>query len=291
MSDGFGAFAPRSIAISFALGAASCGPVADRTDDGALRRALPSSEATQATRAKPSAASKPAPSRSDAEPGASESASVSPPNASAAPPTVSARVEPLPAPSAPCPGDMVLAGRACIDRYEAPNQLGAKPLRMQSALDAEAWCKERSKRLCSEDEWLRACEGPNRLAFPYGAKWERGRCNDDGSFRNPSWKHLARWPAPEAVAEADKLDQSNPSGERTGCVSAEGVYDLSGNVAEWVRRTRDNPTNYEHVVKGCFWGRCFRPPHLPSCDYVNYAHPSGYRSYEMGFRCCVDPKG
>jgi hypothetical protein len=284
VSEGFGADSLRSIAIAFAIGVASCGPVADRTDDGAV---TPSRAATVAPRAE--SAPRLATASAATESAATASAA---PSASAPAPVESATAEASPpASSAPCPSDMVLAGRACIDRYEAPNQVGAKPLRMQSALDAEAWCKERGKRLCSEDEWVRACEGPNRLAFPYGAKWERGRCNDDGSFRNPSWSKLARWPAPEAVAEADKLDQSNPSGERSQCVSAEGAHDLSGNVAEWVRRTRDNPTNYEHVVKGCFWGRCFRPPHLPSCDYVNYAHPSGYRSYEMGFRCCVEPKG
>ena len=186
----------------------------------------------------------------------------------------------------PCPPDMVDVAVACIDRFEAPNVAGEKPLRMQSATDGEAWCAERGKRLCTEDEWVRACEGPARLAFPYGRAHEPGRCNDDGRFIAARWGVLARWPADEARAEADRLDQSHPSGARSGCVSAEGVSDLSGNVAEWVVRTRENPTNHTHVVKGCFWGKCFRPPHTPRCDYVNYAHPTGFRSYEMGFRCC-----
>ena len=65
-------------------------------------------------------------------------------------------------------------------------------------------------------------------------------------------------------------------------------FDLTGNAAEWVVRTEDNDTNYDHVVKGCYWARCYRPPHTPSCDYVNWMHQGAERSYEMGFRCCKD---
>lgn len=177
---------------------------------------------------------------------------------------------------------------ACIDRYEAPNEEGATPLRMQSSEDGQAWCEARNKRLCSEDEWVRACEGPEQLPFPYGKTYQSGVCNDDGHYISANWKTLGKWPAEDAKSEVARLDQSEPSGKRASCVSAEGVFDLTGNVAEWVVRTRKNETNFSHVVKGCFWGRCFRPPHTPSCDYVNFAHPAGYRSYEMGFRCCRD---
>lgn len=190
----------------------------------------------------------------------------------------------------PCPADMVDVGVACIDRYEAPNEKGAKPLLMQTVDDANAFCTARQKRLCNEDEWVRACEGPHHLRYPYGDKFEGGRCNDDGKLLLADWDKLGRWPGAAATEEASRLDQSDASGVREGCVSEEGVFDLTGNVAEWVLRTRKNPTNYTHVVKGCFWGRCFREPHEPACDYVNYAHPAGFRSYEMGFRCCADRK-
>jgi sulfatase modifying factor 1 len=183
---------------------------------------------------------------------------------------------------------MVDVGIACIDRFEAPNVAGERPLLMRSALDGDVWCRERDKRLCDEDEWSRACEGPLGRPFPYGQEYRQGVCNDVGRFRAPRWKVLGTWPSAEASAEVSRLDQSEPSGAREGCVSEEGVADLTGNVAEWVVRTRENETNYPHVVKGCFWGRCFRPPHTPSCEYVNFAHPTGYRSYEMGFRCCAD---
>lgn len=187
-----------------------------------------------------------------------------------------------------CPEDMVDVAVACIDRFEAPNERGQKPLLMQSSEDGERWCEDRGKRLCTEDEWVRACQGPRRLAYPYGQRFESGRCNDEGTYRAVDWKTLGTWPSDAARAIVEKLDQSEPSGAREGCASAEGVFDLTGNAAEWVVRTKKNETNYSHVVKGCFWGRCFRVPHEPSCEYVNFAHPAGFRSYEMGFRCCKE---
>lgn len=192
-------------------------------------------------------------------------------------------------PEGPCPDDMVAIGAGfCIDRYEAPNREGAKPLLLQSARSGEEWCRARDKRLCLEREWVRACRGPDGRDFPYGHAWRRGVCNDDKTWRSPRWSAIRSYPAPAARTETDRLDQSEASGSRDGCVSPEGVHDLTGNAAEWVVRTEDNPTNFEHVVKGCYWARCFRPPHIPDCAYVNYAHQSPERSYEMGFRCCRD---
>lgn len=198
----------------------------------------------------------------------------------------------VPPPEAgPCPEDMVDVGVACIDRYEAPNEKGTKPLLMQSAIDGETWCAERGKRLCREAEWNRACTGERGDNFPYGPKYKRGVCNDDKTWKPPRWKAIRSHPSEASREEAARLDQSEPAGAREGCVSPDGVFDLTGNAAEWVQRTEDNDTNYDHVVKGCYWARCYRPPHTPSCDYVNWMHQGAERSYEMGFRCCKDRCG
>lgn len=191
---------------------------------------------------------------------------------------------------------MVDVSVACIDRYEAPNLAGQKPMRMQSLLDARDWCAARGKRLCTEDEWLRACQGPKGWTYPYGPTYQEHACNQDKPFRAPKWRTLARWPADDAWHEADRLDQSEPSGQRPTCVSPEGVFDLTGNVAEWVVKTHEHPEaclddaqrKHGHVVQGCFWGKCYRKPHEPACGYVNCSHPEAFRSYEFGFRCCAD---
>jgi formylglycine-generating enzyme required for sulfatase activity len=193
---------------------------------------------------------------------------------------------------------MVDLGRVCIDRYEAPNQAGAKPLRMQSQPEASAWCAERGKRLCTEDEWLRACRGPEGRKYPYGNRYDEHACNQDKPFIPPRWKALGGWPSEAAKTEATRLDQSEASGSRPGCVTPEGVYDLTANVAEWVRKTKSHPEacltpeqeSHQWVVMGCYWGKCYRKPHEPACDYVNCSHPAAFRSYEFGFRCCRDPQ-
>jgi formylglycine-generating enzyme required for sulfatase activity len=102
------------------------------------------------------------------------------------------------------------------------------------------------------------------------------------------WALLARWPDAAALDEAKRLLQADSSGERAECISSEGVYDLTGNVAEWVRRNGPVPhPGYEHVLKGCYWAGCYKEPE-PNCSFANHAHPSTFRTYEAGFRCCSD---
>ncbi len=187
--------------------------------------------------------------------------------------------------ASPCPADMVGVDTFCIDRYEAPNVAGAKPLAFQIAPEGEAWCKARGKRLCSEAEWVRACQGAAKLAYPYGATYKRSTCNDDKVWKSPSWSTLGTYPSDAAKAEAARLYQADPSGARTGCASEDGVMDLTGNVAEWVTRSFPNANNYDHVMKGCYWSGCYGGA-PPSCGFVNPAHPGGFRTYEAGFRCC-----
>ena len=191
---------------------------------------------------------------------------------------------------------MVDVAVACIDRYEAPNQRGVKPLLMKSLTDAEGYCHGQGKRLCSEDEWLRACRGPAGLPYPYGPKYDEHACNQDQKYITPAWGKLTSYPKEPGRSEASRLDQSEPAGNRAQCVSPEGVYDLLGNAGEWVKRTRTDPEAcqtepqkaHRYVVKGCSWVKCYREPHEPACDYVNCAHEVGERSYEFGIRCCRD---
>ena len=197
---------------------------------------------------------------------------------------------PAPAPATPttgdCPDDMVLSSAVCIDRYEAPNVKGELPYALQTAYDGEDWCAARGKRLCTEDEWVRACGGPHGRPFPYGASYKGAACNDDHPWLLVSWKRISRWPLDAAMDEAARLFQADMSGARAACVSEEGAFDMTGNVAEWVRRSGPSPRpGFDHVLKGCFWAGCFKESQ-PSCRFTNGVHPGTFRTYEAGFRCC-----
>jgi formylglycine-generating enzyme required for sulfatase activity len=207
---------------------------------------------------------------------------VAPPTATATATTTATTTEA----EAECPDDMVASGAVCVDRYEAPNVKGEVPFALQTAFDGEDWCAARGKRLCTEDEWVRACSGSRGRAFPYGNAYRGGVCNDDHPWLVVSWKKLSRWPLDPAFGEAARLMQADMSGARAECVSEDGAFDMTGNVAEWVRRSGASPQpGFDHVLKGCFWAGCFKDSQ-PSCRFTNGVHPGTFRTYEAGFRCC-----
>ena len=189
-----------------------------------------------------------------------------------------------------CPVNTARVGESCVDRYEAPNRRRGKPLVMQTSAEAETWCAARKKRLCDEDEWISACEGAQHNQYPYGTSHEDGRCNDDKVWRQVDEPVLAKWPAQEAKEHTLALYQAAPSGSKKGCKSENGVYDLTGNVEEWVVRTRGHANDFHHILVGCYWAGCYGGG-KPTCKSSNSAHGPGFRFYETGFRCCKDAKG
>jgi len=180
---------------------------------------------------------------------------------------------------------MVRVAGFCIDRFEAPNRPGEKPLVMQSANDAEAWCTAKRKRLCTEDEWISACEGEERRTYPYGSTHVDGRCNDDQRWRTVDEAILGKWPSAQAQAHVDELYQAVPSGAKPQCASEDGVRDLTGNVEEWVVRTREHANAWPYLLIGCYWAGCYGGG-KPTCHSTNNAHGPEFRYYETGFRCC-----
>jgi formylglycine-generating enzyme len=189
-----------------------------------------------------------------------------------------------------CPSTMVRAGNFCIDRYEAPNRRGGRPLVMQSANDANEWCQDHHKRLCTEDEWIAACQGEERRTYPYGNEHVDGRCNDDRTWEKVDEALLAKWPSPEAKAHAKELYQATPSGSKRKCTSEAGAHDMTGNVEEWVVRTREHANAFPYILIGCYWSGCYGG-NTPTCHSTNNAHGAGFRFYETGFRCCRDVAG
>jgi len=168
----------------------------------------------------------------------------------------------------------------CMDRFEYPNVSGDNPLVMKNWYEARSLCTSSGKRLCNESEWTLACEGPDRLAYPYGLVRDATACNIDKPPINPHDADLLR--VDKRDAEAKRLWQGEPSGARARCISDFGVQDLTGNVDEWVVNEKGKP--HQSALKGGYWswvrGRC-RP--------VTDGHAEDFRYYQIGFRCCADP--
>jgi len=168
----------------------------------------------------------------------------------------------------------------CIDEYEYPNVAGSKPQVMVSWTQAKQVCANEGKRLCGETEWTLACEGAERLPYPYGYARNAEACNIDKPHPDPNEKLIADPRTRDA--EIARLDQRDPSGANAACVSPFGAYDMTGNVDEWVVNESGHP--HKSGLKGGYWG-----PVRDRCRPMTTAHDENFTFYQIGFRCCSDP--
>jgi hypothetical protein len=170
-------------------------------------------------------------------------------------------------------------------RPKAVSAPGLVPSGYLSELAARDACDAANKRLCSEPEWVTACRGERQTTFPYGGRYEQGRCNvfrEDHPARllhgSASTGHLD--PRLNLLA-LDGEPLLRATGETTACASAWGgdrIYDMVGNLDEWI----DDP---EGTFVGGFYSRATRS----GCDSRISTHPAGYADYSTGVRCCRDP--
>ncbi len=168
----------------------------------------------------------------------------------------------------------------CIDKYEYPNKQGEKPVVMKTWSEAQDVCRAAGKRLCGDSEWTLACEGSRRVPYPYGRKRDARACNIDKTLPHVNEKAIAD--PKRSAAEVARLWQGEPSGARPKCVSPYGVFDMTGNVDEWVVNESGKP--HKSGSKGGYWG-----PVRARCRPMTTAHGESFPFYQTGFRCCADP--
>lgn len=101
-------------------------------------------------------------------------------------------------------------------QYEVinPSFNAAHPIIFVTWYGADEYCRAIGRRLPSEAEWERAARGPANSIYPWGPEWVADNAN---TSRSPG--------AGENTVDVD----SYPNG-----VSAYGVYNMAGNVSEWV---------------------------------------------------------
>ncbi len=184
------------------------------------------------------------------------------------------------APTGPCQAKTVHK-HFCMDRYEYPNKVGERPVIGTTWYESRDACKSQGKRLCADSEWTLACEGQERLPYPYGYARNAEACNIDKPHPTPDER--AMFDPKRRAAEFARLDQRDASGAREACVSPYGVADMAGNVDEWVVNESGYP--YKSGSKGGYWG-----PVRTRCRPMTTAHFEMFSFYQLGFRCCGDAK-
>ena len=168
-----------------------------------------------------------------------------------------------------------------LRRIKALSVEGAVPQGYISQQQAARACQEATKRLCTDDEWLRACQGASGTTFPYGDVRQDGLCNDARATHPAVEYFMSNDPEIFSRLSNPCLNQLPESlaraGANPGCVSEGGAFDMMGNLHEWTA----NPTG---IFRGGFYVDTVR--NGPGCLYRTTAHAPTYADYSTGFRCC-----
>ncbi len=165
---------------------------------------------------------------------------------------------------------------------KAESVRGVVPSGYLSGTQARAACERAGKRLCTEEEWERACRGEGDTQFPYGDEYRAGACNVAVGVHPAALLH--------GHASKGHLDPRlnqflyrgrsllHRTGAESQCKSRWGddaVYDMVGNLDEWVE-------DESGVFRGGFYAR----HSLVGCDARISSHPVEYYDYSLGVRCC-----
>lgn len=199
-----------------------------------------------------------------------------------------------------CPSEMVYVSddprgiHICMDRFEYTHRTSTDlensyPVGYRNHSDCQQLCESQEKRLPSNDEWVLACEGtdPNQcnrsrphplLTLAQSKDWIYNG-TDCSTAKN-------MWSVP--CMNDPRINQMKnglaANGEFKDCVSKFGIYNMVGNLGEWV-----SDTHYRNGIRlGRFNGGLY-PQAKSTCSYTTIAHGPNYKDYSIGCRCAKKP--
>jgi len=156
-----------------------------------------------------------------------------------------------------------------FDKLSTPTQ----PAVYVSWEDADEYCRSRGARLPTEAEWEKAARGPHGLLWPWGNQDKTGAANTGNS---------------------DPFEFPSPGSSFPQDLSPYGVYDLAGNVMEWVSDWYQEDAYVTHsanpkgpsngsskVIRGASWGTVGKETRLT----VRLKMVPDFRDTTIGFRC------
>ncbi|MDH3284958.1 MAG: formylglycine-generating enzyme family protein [Acidobacteriota bacterium] len=170
--------------------------------------------------------------------------------------------------------------RACVEaggcaepiegaRCNDSRGLADHPVNCVAYDDAERYCTWAGGRICREQEWLDACKGTDGRQFPYGTVFDFYACNSQSPVQT----------------EEDRAVDTVAVGSMPQCEGGlAGLFDMSGNVAEWLAGCKDDYCKFRGG------GYLSNEPlaQFNGCGGVCSGNARTFRSGVVGIRCCRD---
>jgi len=160
-----------------------------------------------------------------------------------------------------------------------------KPMRCIDFCDAQAFCRWEGKELCHQEdnlglkepsgkgsEWFMACTNTTTTVYPWGDDASEHHCNTGQTA--------------DSCTKQTRTCGVERGGEYSQCVTKTGVYDLLGNVDEWIYGCNsfapaDPSSPRECLTKGGGYDAT-----VESCR-LERTLPNDTRLPGLGFRCCA----
>lgn len=143
------------------------------------------------------------------------------------------------------------------------------PVNCVTFVGAEQYCRWIGARLCTETEWLDACRGTEARAFPYGSTFDVEVCNTQSHTIKVDGRALS----------------TSPVRSYRRCEGGlAGLFDMAGNVAEWVDSCHGDYCKFRGA------GYLSNDPvdRFAACGAVCSGNDKGFQSGIVGIRCCKD---
>ena len=141
------------------------------------------------------------------------------------------------------------------DSSLATSRAGVQPWKGATFAAAGDACAAVGKRLCSDGEWVAACQGAETRLYPYAQLYAPTTCH--GINAPPTSGPVA-------------------TGLFSGCLSQDGLFDMSGNVEEWSADRRVRGGAFNDVQNNL------------KCTSADAAVNPTLAQDSVGFRCCDD---